>query len=204
MILTLGSGDTSKLLSGKQTKGFASLLQKFVADDRPYWNSLGSPLNALRTGAILEPVYLRNLSDNYYAQYKSTCKEFDCLTASIDFAKLEDGNVVDFDELKTIFLTEYIEKIVPLSELSQKEQTEYIKKKFKANYEQVQFQLLCTDLESANLVFLSVESYDDIENELREIEENDYKKFRITRDEMVIAKIMERATIFQTIKNFIQ
>jgi len=202
MILSLGSGDTTKLLSGKQTKGFASLLQKFVADDRPYWNSFASPIHALRTGAILEPRYLETLGDDYYVQYKSTCLEFDCLTSSLDFAKILKGRVVDFDELKTIFLTEYIDKIVPLSELSQEKQTAFIKKKFKSNYEQVQFQLLCSGLDSANLVFLSVESYEDIENELREINENDYKKFRIHRDEMVIAKIMERATIFQTIKEF--
>ena len=202
MILTIGSGDTTKLLSGKTTKGFASLLQKFVANDRPYWNSFASPIDALRTGAILEPRYLDTLDDSYYSQYKATCKEFDCLTSSLDFAKIEKGFIVDFDELKTIYLTEYIDKIVPLIE--DENYIDVIKKKFKNNYEQVQFQLLCTGLDSANLVFLAVDSYDDIENGLRDIQDDDFHKFRITRDEMVIAKIMERATIFQTIKNQIQ
>jgi len=203
MVLSLGSGDTTKLLSGKTTKGFGDLLRKFVAEDREYWNSFASPLDALRTGAILEIRYLDTLDDGYFCQYKATCKEFDCLTASLDFAKVELGEIVDFDELKTIFLTEYIDAIVPLADLPQKDQIAVLKKKFKNNYNQVQFQLLCSGLDSANLVFLSVESYEDDENYLREIKEGDYTKFRIFRDEWVIAKIMERATLFQMIKDSI-
>lgn len=202
MILSLGSGDTTKLLSGKITKGFGDLLRKFVAEDREYWNSFASPIDALRTGAILEIRYLDTLEDGYFCQYKSTCKEFDCLTGSLDFAKIEAGKVVDFDELKTIFLTEYIDAIVPLKTLPEKDQIAVLKKKFKNNYNQVQFQLLCSGLDSANLVFLSVESYEDDENYMREIKPEDYTKFRIHRDEMVIAQIMERATIFQVIKDF--
>lgn len=203
MNLVIGSGDTTKLLSGKHTLGFASLLQKFVANDKPYWNSFASPIDALRTGAILESNYLKTLSEDYYSQYKSTCKEFDCLTSSIDFAKIEKGKIVDFDELKTIFLTEYLDSILPLKDLKQKEYSTILKKKFKNNYNQVQFQLLCSGLKSANLVFLSVETYDDDENKMRVISDNDFIKFKIERDEMVIAKIMERATIFQSIKDSI-
>lgn len=202
MILTLGSGDTTKLLSGKTTKGFGDLLRKFVAEDYEYWNSFASPLDALRTGAILEVRYLDTLEDGYFCQYKATCKEFDCLTASLDFAKIEAGKVVDFDELKTIFLTEYIDNIVPMAGLPDAEQIAFLKKKFKTNYNQVQFQLLCSGLDSANLVFLSVETYEDDANYLREITPEDYTKFRVHRDEMVIAQIMERATIFQMIKDF--
>ena len=201
MNLTIGSGYTTKLLSGLQTKGFAELLQLFVANDNPYWNSFASPIDALRVGAILEYRYLETLSDEYYCQYKAVSKEMDCLVSSIDFAKLNKGKVVDFDELKTIFLTEYINKIVPLKSMSSEQQIEFIKKNFKSNYKQIQFQLYCTNLDSANLVFLSVESYDDDINHLREIKENDYSKFRISRDEELIDKIKERASIFQNLKN---
>lgn len=204
MILTIGSGYTNKLLSGKKTKGFAQLLQLFVADSKPYWNSYNSPIDALRTGAILEANYAKILPEDYYCQFKATSKEFDCLTSSIDFAKIEKRKIVDFDELKTIFFTEYVDIIVPLKELEPKQQIAFLKKKFKNNYNQVQFQLYCSGLTSANLVFLSVESYNDDENIIRQIKENDYTKFRIERDEMIIAKIMERATIFQNIKNAIQ
>jgi hypothetical protein len=37
---------------------------------------------------------------------------------------------------------------------------------------------------------------------LREIQENEYAKFRIYRDEKVISQIKEKAIIFQTIKNY--
>ena len=203
MNLTIGSGDTTKLLSGNHTKGFAELLQKFVSFDKPYYNAFSSPINALRTGAILEIKFLEVLENDYYVQYKSTCEEVDCLTSSIDFAKIENGKIVDFDELKTIYLTDFIDKIVPLKSKTQEEQAAYLKKVFKSNYNQVQFQLLCTGLDSANLVFLSVESYDDTENYLREINENDYVRFRIFRDIKVIDSIIANAKIFQDIKNFV-
>lgn len=203
MIKTVSSGYATKFLSGTSTKGFNEVLQLFVANDRPYWNSFASPIDALRTGAILENRYLDILDDDYFVQYKATSEKYDCLTSSLDFAKIENGKVVDFDELKTIFLTEYIENIVPLSELKEKEQIDFIKKKFKSNYVQVQFQLFCSGLDSANLVFLSVESYDDDENHLREIQDNDFTKFRVHRDKAIISKIEERAKFFQYIKDFV-
>lgn len=201
MNLVIGSGDTTALLSGKNTQGFANLIQKFVANDKPYYNAFASPINALRTGAILESKYLEILSDDYFFQWKETADTFDCLVSSIDFAKIKNGNIIDFDELKTIYLTEYIDIILPLNDLEYNDQIKLLKSKFKSNYNQVQFQLLCSGLNEANLVFLAVESYEDDENKLREITENDFTKFRIKRDELVIAKIMERATIFQTLKN---
>ena len=201
MNLTIGSGDIRAYLSKKTTKGYAKLLQKFVADDKPYYNSFASPIHALRTGAILENRYLTVLDDSYFTQYKSTSKEFNCLTSSIDFAKIEKGVIVDFDELKTIYFTEYINIILPLLKLTEKEQIQYLKKKFKANYNQVQFQLYCSGLNKANLVFLSVESYDDDENHTRIVEEKDIVKFKIPRDETVIDLIRERAVLFQTIKD---
>lgn len=204
MILTVGSGGAGKLLSGKNTKGFAKLLQDFVAEDKPYWNSKSSPIDALRTGAILEDKYVETLNDDYYLQYKATCEEFDCLVSSIDFAKLEKGNIVDFEELKTIYFTDFIQYVSPLKFLEKKEYLPIIKKKFKSQYIQVQFQLLCSGLKEGKLVFLSVETYDDDLNNLREIEEEDYIKFVIPRDEEVISKIKKRASIFQNLKNAIE
>jgi len=203
MNLTIGSGDVTQLLSGTQTKGFAELLQKFVAHDKPYYNAFASPIDALRTGAILEAKYLEVLSDDYYVQYKSICEELDCLTSSIDFAQIKAGEIVDFDELKTIYLTDFIDKIIPLKDKTQEEKIAVIKKAFKSNYNQVQFQLLTSGLDSANLVFLLVETYEDSENYFRTIVLNDFIKFRITRDEKVISEIKSRAKIFQAIKNFV-
>lgn len=202
MYLTIGSGDITKFLSGKSTKGFSELLQKFVSDNAPYYNSFSSPIDALRTGAILEKRYAMQVDEDYYSQFKATCEKYNCLKSSIDFAKIENGNIIDFDELKTIHLADYLDFIIPLSELSQKEYTEVIKKKFKSNYNQVQFQLLCSGLQSANLVFLSVTSYDDEQNNRRIVFKNDYIKFRIQRDETVIKNIEEPARFFQSIKDY--
>lgn len=202
MNLTIGSGDISVLLSGIHTKGFQDLLRKFVSDEKPVYNSLASPIDALRTGAILETNYLNILPNNYFPQWKETCKEMDCFTSSIDFAKIEGGKIVDFDELKTIYLTDFLEIIQPLKQSDEKQSVEVLKKKFKSNYNQLQGQLLCSELSSANLVFLSVEDYDDQVNELREIRENEYVRFRVQRDEKVIGEIRERLKFFQSIKNY--
>lgn len=202
MNLIVGSGDITNLLAGKQTKGFQRLLQKFVSFDKPYYNSFASPINALRTGAILEKRYAELLPDDYFSQVKSISKDYNCLVSSIDFSRLKKGKIIDFNELKTIYITEYIEKIIPLSDKTENEQSAYLKKKFKSNYNQVQFQLLCTGLDSANLVFLSVESYEDAENYKRVInKERDIRTFRIKRDKKVINKIRERALFFQFIKD---
>lgn len=203
MILTLGSGDTGKLLQGLSTKGFGDVLRKFVAHEREHWNSFASPIDALRTGAILERNYLNTLGDDYFAQTKVTCQEFDCMTASLDFAKMYLGTVIHFDELKTIFFTEFIDRIVPMMEMTRAEEMAYVKKKFKGNYNQVQFQLLASGLNEANLVFLSVESYDDEENKARVLTPADYYKIKITRDIEVIEKIKKRVRLFQDIKDFV-
>lgn len=201
MNLSIGSGDVSALLAGKHTKAYADLMRKFVSEDKPYYNAFSSPINALRAGAILEASYMRTLSESYYTQFKVTSDEFDVLTVSLDFAKLELGKCIDFDEMKTINFADYVELILPVVDLSQKDQNEFFKKKFKANYNQLQSQLFATELDSANLVFLSVETYDDEVNYNRELFERDFKKFRIFRDEKVINEIRERLEIFQAIKN---
>lgn len=199
--LTIGSGDVPNLLMGKHTKGYQSLWQKFLADSAPYYNSYASPIDALRTGAILETNYLNYLPEGYFTQVKCNWKEFDVCVSSIDFAKIESDEVVDFDELKTIFLPDYIDIILPLSDEPENIQKAQLKKLFKNNYNQIQFQLLCAGLDSANLVFLSVESYDDDVNKMRVIEESNVRKLRITRDDEVISLIRERIQIFQTVKD---
>lgn len=201
MNLTIGSGDISALMAGINTKIFGDLMRKFVDEYKPYYNALASPIDALRTGAILEQNYLKLLTDDYFIQYKVANEEMDVFTSSLDFAKINGGKVVDFDELKTIHFTDYIELIQPLIGKPQDDQIKAIQKTFKKYYNQVQIQLFCSKLDSANLVFLSVDSYDDEENILREIQENEYAKFRIYRDEKVISQIISKAQIFQTIKN---
>lgn len=202
MNLTLGSGDISALMSGINTKTFGDLLRKFVDENKPYYNALASPIDALRTGAILEKNYLKLLTDDYFIQYKVTNEDMDVFTSSLDFAKVNGGKVVDFDELKTIHFTDYIELVQPLIALDEDKRIEAIKKTFKKYYNQIQIQLFCSNLNSANLVFLAVDSYDDEENMLREIQENEYVKFRIYRDEKVIDKIISKGQIFQTIRDY--
>jgi hypothetical protein len=47
-----------------------------------------------------------------------------------------------------------------------------------------------------------VYSYEDWDNYARNIKENEYIKFRITRDDDIIESIQVRGKIFQTIKDF--
>lgn len=202
MNLTIGSGDISALMAGINTKTFGDLMRKFVAEDKPYYNALASPIDALRTGAILEQNYLKLLSDDYFIQYKATNEEMDVFTSSLDFAKINGGKVVDFDEMKTINFSDYIGLIHPMIGLDEKEQKALILTNFKKNYYQVQIQLFCSKLDSANIVFVTVDSYIDEENLLREIQENEYAKFRIYRDENIIGQIIQKGQIFQTIKNY--
>ena len=195
----IGSGDVASLLSGKNSQAFQKLMQRFVSNEKQYYNALASPIDALRTGAILENRYLEILSNDYYPQF--VCfGELDVLKCSIDFAKIEKGNIVDFDELKTCNFTDFLafEKIKDDNDLL----LDYIKKEYKSNYNQIQQQLYCSKLDSANLVFLAVYSYIDEENEIRNIQEHEYIKIRVPRCEQTISKILERASIFQTIKNY--
>ena len=173
----IGSGDVHALMSGKETKSHSSLMQRFVSGVKPNYNAYASPIDALRTGAILENRYLLTLPDNYFTQYVVKSEEMDVFKCSLDFAKIEKGKLVD-------------------------SLVDYVKKKHKSYYNQVQEQLYCTRLESCNLVFLSVTSYDDDYNWNRVIKSNEYCKVRITRDEKAISKIRERGFIFQQIKDF--
>lgn len=73
----IGSGDTTALLAGLNTETHYKLLRRFVSGVKPYYNARASPIDALRTGAILEERYLLTLPDNYYAQYLARCEELD-------------------------------------------------------------------------------------------------------------------------------
>jgi hypothetical protein len=189
----IGSGDVHALLMGKDTAGHLALLQKFVSNEKPNYNAEASPIDALRIGKILEENYYKTIPD-YYPQTVVVCDGIDnVFRASIDFAKIQKGKIVDFDELKTVNFVDFLEI---------KQSAEYVKKHYKANYNQVQHQLLCTGLHSCNIVFLVVYSYDDTENRNREIKPNEFIKIRIFRDEKVINEIKERGSIFQQIKDF--
>lgn len=200
MITTMyiGSGDIHALLAGTQTKLHASLLQRFVSGIKPYYNAKASPIDACRTGAILEDRYILTLPDDYYAQYVVVSDEMDVFKASLDFAKIESGNVVDFDETKTISFDDFLS----IQSTSENERLEYVKKNYKQYYDQVQEQLFCSKLQSANLVFICVYTYDDEVNYNRDIQENEYLKVRVFRDEKVIEMIKERGKIFQQITDF--
>ena len=104
----IGSGDIHALMAGKTTQSHISLMQRFVSGIKPYYNSKDSPIDALRTGAILEDRYLLTLPENYFSQYVCVSNEMDVFKCSIDFAKIEKGEIVDFDELKTISLSDYL------------------------------------------------------------------------------------------------
>lgn len=193
----IGSGDCTALLAGLTTNTHTKLLQRFVSNELPYYNSKLSPIDALRTGAILEDRYFLTLDSDYYSQHKAVCEEMNVLKSSLDFAKLDNGKVVDFDELKTANFDDFLK----IQEAYENKNIEFIKKKYKNNYNQVQFQLLCSGLDAANLVFLVVYEYDDEKNMARDIQENEVVIFRIERDEEVIEKIKSRAKIFQQIKD---
>jgi hypothetical protein len=190
----IGSGDVSALLSGKETKSHIALMQRFVSGEKPYHNAKASPIDAMRTGAILEDRYLLSLPEDYYAQFVVVSEEMDVFKCSLDFARIEQGKVVDFDELKTCSFDDFL--------LIQANGVDFRKSTHKKYYNQIQEQLYCTGLSAANLVFLVAYSYNDEENYCREVRENEYLKFRVKRDEEVINRIKERGDIFQRIKDY--
>lgn len=199
--MQIGSGDITRLMMGKNTEGHQALLRQFVSGEKPYRNARNSPIDALRTGAILEDRYLLTLSENYYPQYVVVSNEMDVFKCSIDFAKIEHGKIIDFEELKSLNFDDFLD-FEPYRNTPKEQYLPFIQKNYKKYYNQVQEQLYCTGLESANLVFLAVYSYDDSDNCNREIKENEYIKFRIPRDEKTIEDIKERGRIFQQIKDY--
>ena len=196
----IGSGDVSSMMAGKDTKAYLSLMQRFVSNEIPYFNAKESPIDALRTGAILEERFYLTLDDSWFCQYFVQSKEMDVFKATLDFAQINGGEVVDFIELKTVGFNDYITMVEPIRD-DNKALVEFLKKKHKAYYYQIQEQLYCTNLESALLCFLSVTSYDDDENYQRIINPHEYTLVQVERDDEVIDAIKERGQIFQTIKN---
>lgn len=202
MNLYIGSGDTSALLSGLNTQAYQKLWAKFVSEEPPYYNAKASPIDALRTGAILEERYSLILDDSYFCQVKVICKESDALRSSLDFAQIQGGEVLTFEELKCIFFNDYLE-FMEFRE-DEKALTDYAKKYYKSYFNQVQFQLLCTGLTSAKNVYVPVYSYVDEENYNRDILETETIKVTIERDEAIIQKIFERAKPFQYLKDYLK
>lgn len=194
----IGSGDVSSLLSGKNTKTHATLMQRFVSGVKPHYNAFMSPIDACRTGAILEDRFYLTLDDKWYSQFIVQSEEMSVLKCSLDFAQLDNGKVVDFIELKTKIFDDYIK----LERMTDLERVEYIKKKHKVYYNQIQQQMYCTGLDSAKMAILVVYSHDDEENYNRKITEREYMIISISRDEDVINKIKSRAEIFQAIKDY--
>lgn len=197
----IGSGDIHALMSAKNSQAHLALLQRFVSNIIPYYNAKASPIDALRTGAILEDRYLLTLPDNYFPQVTVYSQEMNVFKCTLDFAKIQEGKIVDFDELKTIYLTDYLE-FETLKKASPAELLQYICRKYKPYYCQIQQQLFCTNLDEANLVFLSVTNYDDELNRQREIQPNEYFKIRIKRNNPIIEKIKKRGHIFQQLKDY--
>lgn len=196
----IGSGDVANMMAGKDTKAYQSLMQRFVSNETPYYNAKESPIDALRTGAILEERFYQTLDDSWFCQYYVQSGEMDVFKATLDFAQLEAGKVSDFIELKTVGFNDYINLVEPIRE-DNDALVEFLKKKHKAYYYQVQEQLYCTGLTQAHLCFLSVTSYDDDENYLREIKPHEYTIVKVYRDDKVIEAIKQRGYIFQMIKN---
>lgn len=196
----IGSGDVASMMAGKDTKAYQSLMQRFVSNEVPYHNAKGSPIDALRTGAILEERFYQTLDDSWFCQYFVQSKEMDVFKATLDFAQLTNGDVSDFIELKTVGFNDYITMVEPIRN-DNDALVEFLKKKHKAYYYQVQEQLFCTGLEHAHICFLCVTSYEDDENYLRIIKEHEYTKVMVERDDLVIDAIRERGMIFQQIKD---
>ena len=198
--LYIGSGDVHALMMGRTSAGYLRLLQRFVSGIVPHYNALASPIDALRTGAILEERFYQTLPFEWFPQYRVQSDEMDVFRASLDFAKLDEGRVVDFIELKTVNLDEYIENIQPIVD-DNDALLEFLRRKRPSYYNQIQEQMYCAGLDVAHLVFLSVTSYDDAENYARDIKDNEYVMVTVPRDNDTISEIKEKGKLFQTIRD---
>lgn len=193
----IGSGSVYALLSGLHTKTHAGLMQQFVSGVKPHYNAYSSPIDALRTGQILEDRFAEHVGDEYYTQMKVKCDEMDVLIATLDFVKLSNGKVIDFIELKTCAFDEFI----TFNQMTDADLLTYTKKKNKRYYNQIQHQLLCTGLNTCKMTYLVSYTYVDEDNYSRVIKKEDYRTITVSRDEKVISLIKERAYIFQQIRD---
>jgi hypothetical protein len=194
----IGSGDVTALLSGLNTETHYNLLRRFVSGVKPYYNAKNSPIDALRTGAILEDRYYLCLDDSWFSQYRVQSEDMDVFKASLDFARLDAGVVCEFEEVKTVELDDYMN----IKAMDEAERLKTVKKKYKHYYNQVQEQLYCTGLPFATMVFVAVLSYDDDVNYNRIIEPHEIMKVRIDRDDGVVNLIKERGKPFQMLKDY--
>lgn len=199
--MSIGSYDVNALLAGKTTKAHRELWNSFFSCERTRYNSMDSPIDQFRTGAIIEERYYSRLPDYYFTQVKVVNREQDVLHSTLDFAVIEDGIVTYFEELKSINFDDF-RKLESIQMLTSEEKQEYISKTYKGIYNQVQKQLYDSGLESCVLVFVVVYSYEDSDNINREIRDNELIKFTISRDKQVISMIRKRAGIFQSVKDF--
>lgn len=196
--MRIGSGQTTKLLQKRDTKGFKDLIAEFVSDKENYPDSLKSPINAFRAGAILEEVMYKYLPDEYLPQIRVKSKIYDVMTSTLDFAVIENRKVIKFKEMKSINFEDFLKLN------SSKSKIEYVKQKYRSYYNQVQQQLFVTDLSEAILMFIPVyDSSNDTENWNRIIEPFEIIEVNIQKDDRVQLLIEERAIFFQSLKNYI-
>ena len=93
MKMYISSGQVSNLLMGKNTQRHKELIHTFINDDRPHYNSKGSPIDALRTGSILEDRFYLILDDEYLPQCEVWNSEYDFCRSTLDFAIKKNNQV---------------------------------------------------------------------------------------------------------------
>lgn len=201
--LRIGSGDINNLLMKPGSKGFNSLVTKFINNEREHYNAGLSGNKYLRTGDIIEKRYSLTRNEFCITQKKFTCIEFNCLSVHVDFAYYDDfGQLYMIEELKSINLPDYGAIKAIFNTFGFNGSQNEIKRLKRKEYAQIQSQMYCTGLEEAYLVFCPVFSYDDNENLNRIITDNDVIKFRVERDEEFISLLKERLQFFQKIKDY--
>lgn len=193
----LGSADTPALLADVQTKANQALLRRFVSGCTPVYNALASPIDALRTGAILEE-RMAEIVEDYLPQFRVIDEEMNVFRATLDFAHLEGGEVINFIEQKTIWWEEFAEL---MEAKEQGRELDYILKNRKHEFQQVQQQIMCTGVNFGTMRFVSVYTYDDDVNRTRDIQPYEWTDVVIRPDDKIIKAIRRRGEIFQKIKD---
>lgn len=201
-MMYLSSGYVDKLLAGKGTEGHKKLIQMFISGERPIYNAKASPIDAFRIGAILEDRFYLTLDEDYLPQYVVWSDEYSFCKSTLDFAKVKANKVVSFKELKTCFFTDFL-KFQEYKKAPYRDYLKFLKSNYKNNYNQVQYQMFCTGLEEAELIYLEVKNYNDDDNLNRIIQEDEYIGFKIYRDEEVINEIRNRLRFFESIVEYI-
>lgn len=197
----ISSGEVHRLLAGKHTKEHKKLIERFFSDEIPVRNAKNSPIDQFRTGAILEERFYMNLDNRYIPQCEVWSEEMNVCKSTLDFSDKQNNKVVDFIETKSCFFTDFL-NLQPIKNSRYNVYVDFIKRYYKQNYNQIQFQLFCSGLTEASLTYIEVKSYNDEENLNRIIQPEETIEFRIKRDEEIISLIKKRASIFQQIKDY--